>query len=173
MTQTNDIEVIYVPWYLKANMDAMGMDIDDIKINLECDDNAKVAISDLNDLRILNVLINRNIFSNINSLGGPLFEMLYNINRKMNEDVRIKKEIELVNLLSKELYEVNNTFTLMYRNNTVYVILNEGFTNFIKFNNQADKYYLIESLTNFMFKHFNNADVYVSKYFKTFLSLKN
>jgi hypothetical protein len=170
MSTINNIGVIYVPWYLKANLDANGMDIDELKSNLKrCE--TKLAIADINDLQIVNRLIVRDLFKTINFNNNMLIESLsrgvgYSI------DFTINQELELINLLTKEDSEFFNTFNLIYSNNTIYVILKEGFTNFIKFNNQKDRDYLIESLTNFMFKHFNSKDVYNDIYFKTFLSLK-
>lgn len=164
---TNNIDVIYVPWYLKANLDAVGMDIDELKNNLKCRD-TKLAISDIDDMNIANHMVVRNIFSMINSRILPLNDLIVYIDREQY----IKKEIDLINLLSISNNEFINTFNLIYSNNTIYVILKEGFTNFIKFNNQNDKEYFIRSLTNFMFKHFSSKDVFSSVYFKTFLNLK-
>ena len=167
MTTANNIDVIYVPWYLKANIDAVGMDIDELKKDSRCDD-VKLAIGDIDDMKTANCLVVRNIFNMVNNKQLPFFDLIGHID---NEQL-IKREIDLINLLSVSNSEFINTFNLIYSNNTIYVILKEGFTNFIKFNNQNDKEYFIRSLINFMFKHFNSIDVFNSAYFKTFLSLK-
>lgn len=164
---TNNIDVIYVPWYLKSNLDAVGMDIDELKNNLKCND-TKLAISDIDDMSTANYMVVRNVFTMINSRISPLYDLIGYIDKEQY----IKKEIDLINLLSISNNEFINTFNLIYSNNTIYVILKEGFTNFIKFNNQNDKEYFIRSLTNFMFKHFSSKDVFSSVYFKTFLNLK-
>lgn len=166
---TNNIDVIYVPWYLKSNLDAVGMDIDELKNSLECRD-TKLAISDVYDMYVANYMVIRNLFTTINSRIPLLFDLKSYI--YMDREQYIKKEIDLINLLSISNNEFINTFNLIYSNNTIYVILKEGFTNFIKFNNQNDKEYFIRSLTNFMFKHFSSKDVFSSVYFKTFLNLK-
>lgn len=170
MSTINNIGVIYVPWYLKANLDANGMDIDELKSNLKRSE-TKLAVADIDDLKIINRLMAKNLFKTINFNSNLLTESLSR-DREYNIEETIKQEIDLINLLAKENSEFFNTFNLIYSNNTIYVILKEGFTNFIKFNNQKDKDYLIEKLTNFMFKHFNSKDVFNDIYFKTFLSLK-
>ncbi len=167
MRTVGNIDVIYVPWYLKANLDAVGMDIDELKNNLECGD-MKLAVSDMDDMKVANHMVIRNIFTMINSNLFPL----YGVYGYIDGDLLIKKEIDLINLLSISNNQFINTFNLIYSNNTIYVILKEGFSNFIKFNNQDDKEYFIKTLINFMFKHFNSNDVFSSVYFKTFLSLK-
>ena len=167
MSTTNNIDVIYVPWYLKANMDAIGMDIDELRNSLNHKD-MKLAVSDIVDLKTTNILVYKSLFTTINSRYLPLFDLM----GYSSYDDTINKEIALINLLSGNDIEFFNTFNLIYSNNTIYVILKEGFTNFIKFNNQKDKETLILSLTNFMFKHFNSKDVFNTVYFKTFLNLK-
>lgn len=167
------INVIYVPWYLKANMDALGIDLDILDNDiLNSKVTEKLSEADIVDLKILNVFLHKYLFVTTNGINPTLSNMIISTNN-MNDNNRKEKELELVNLLSSDDCNKKDTYSMMYKNNTAYVVLDEGSTNFIKFSNKNDKYQFLRSLVNFMFKHFSTTDVYVSPYFKSFITLKN
>jgi hypothetical protein len=90
----------------------------------------------------------------------------------MKNEVLLSTSTEIVeNLSNVDKVDIKETFILTYENNTVYVILKEGFSNFIKFNNKSKEYIFIAELINFLFKYFNSTDIYESMYFKHFLIL--
>jgi len=150
--------VIFVPWYVKKSMDVNNIDIDVLsRVNMystyikELD---KLASEDVVDL------------CNIN---GYLTHYLTGYKIYNYDEAKVH---ELLSVLATEI-SVENTFTMMYVNNTAIVVLNEGFSNFIKFNDEKFLKAFYSDLINFIFKYFNNHDVYHSDYFKKFLTLIN
>ena len=67
--------------------------------------------------------------------------------------------------------DIKSTILLTYENNTIYVILKKGFSNFIKFNNKGLEKDLINEIINFAFKYFKPTDIYDGRHFKKFLIL--
>lgn len=166
-----DIEIVYVPWYLEANIKAINKNLDIlIDCNIEDNDEINISRSDLIDFKILNAYINEFLFTN--NFNSNMFKLdLRSYINSIGAKEFNNRSLELLNILSGNNTSIKNTYTMKYNNNTVFVILKKGSTNFMKFNNKDDLKYLYEDLINFMFKHFNARDIYLSMYFKKFTTL--
>lgn len=172
----NEVNVVYVPWYVKSSLDAMKIDmsklVTDIN-NYEHKESSlnKLASDDLNDFIYINHLMLNTVF--VNTIKDKS-EFKYSIDEKVcfshKKDID-NSYIDIINTLSKQDMLESKPFNMMYDKNTVFIILNEGFSNFIKFNDIDKRKTLLKDLVNFMFKHFNKEIVIKSSYFKYFLTL--
>ncbi len=170
------MNVVYLPWYFNSNIKALGIDKGSLSEGLSIDDesNKGLALSDIIDVNIVNDFIYRYLF-----IGGGLsgdnnfINNTWRVTNKLDEKEINNIKMDMLNVLDGEVNDFKNTFTLMCENNTVFVVLNEGFTNFIKYNDMDKKLEFLSSITNFMFKHFNNSDVFKSNYYRSCLQLKN
>jgi len=166
----NELSIVFVPWYTKVSMDNAKVTMSDLGTDIEneTDDKiSKMSRLDFKDLILINKFMHETLFVHHDGTTiGNKIDCLYN-GRNIAEDAR-----EVIETLSNnQNVDVKDTFILTYENNTIYVILKEGFSNFIKFSNNVDKATLHTELINFAFKYFKSSDIYDSRYFKNFLIL--
>jgi len=166
----SEMNIVFIPWYTKVSMDNANVSISDLgnDIQNETDDKiSKMSRLDFKDLILINKFMHETLFINHDGTTiGFKIDCLYNGNN-IAKDAR-----EVIETLSNnQNVNVKDTFILTYENNTIYVILKEGFSNFIKFSNNVDKATLHTELINFAFKYFKSSDIYDSRYFKNFLIL--
>jgi len=168
----NKPNIVFVPWYIKTAIDAIGVDLTTLTNDLTKTDTPldKMSKDDLKDFVAINLFMQDYFF-----IGGEISESDSAFHTARNYTGReiidaISKDV--INVLSADgKVEIKNTIIMTYENNTVYVILQEGFSNFIKFNDKTLEKELINEIINFAFKYFKSIDIYDSRYFKKFLTL--
>ena len=171
--------VVYVPWYVKNSLDANNISLGDfvsaLKKYNDGDETVlnKISSDDIEDVALINNFMQRFLFTVVDENFDNVTMELMNIARRANDvdSDKVNNILNVLNVLSSNNTVDKKVFTLTYENKSTYVILNEGFSNFIKFNNKDDLKSFINSLIVFMFKYFDANSIYDSKYFKKFLIL--
>jgi len=184
--------VVFVPWYFMKALDAskLGLDVlesrysyfDGDMASIAKDDDAfKVALSgisldDMYDLYLANIMFIKRFGATVSDYSeayGDKNSLLDKLSKTLvNTEVDKKKEKELLNILMVDDSTEVSPYELKVSNDTVFVILNKGFSDFIIFNDLTREVKFYHDLLNFINLNVSTSAMFESGYFKRFLNLK-
>lgn len=196
----NEIGVIFIPDYVLLALEANKVSLKDIdsgilyshdgdfandKFKLLADNLKNVSATDLEDIIninniLLRVLLNTGygvLDSNINTLINVVSDLQYD--KENTYEIDAKKKYDLLNIyFNKDIpnddilmsEDKNKVFTSVATDNNLFIVLHDGFTNFIVNNDRDVKKKFLNRLMDYMFTKLEKRRVYNSKIFSKFIA---
>ena len=190
-------QVVFVPWYVKKAMELNKIDLSLISpISYEYENSvegydsveqmvkgslnslSKLARIDIIDLGFANTIIPKELtgYPFDHEIGFDFLPTKEVVLKKFyselySEDLD-KSKNEFLNALHGDVDESIGTHSIVIDNDTVFVILNEGFTNFIVNKDKKASTIILKEIVESLHTVADEKSLFMSKYFARFLEIK-
>ncbi len=163
MLINDDVSIIYVPWYSKKSLDMLGLTLDALKdSDVDHSGLSRVSKTDIVDISKLTTLLSKVFHSDSYGVSNTCDEY---------ETGGSVFDTNILESFISTPYDNNGEYDIVYSNNVIYVIVKEGFCNFIRTNNNVTKLVILKDIINTAFMYFNDDKVFTTELFRYMLTL--
>lgn len=181
-----DIDIVFMPYYLFDTLNRRGIKLEDIDHNWESRICNILAKQDLKDLYLANIIgcsildIKPNRNKNIDGISFPMESIDYKDLVKCdltlgNEILSFVNTMMDVNKISFNMSNINITDTYEFKisNDVVYVLLKNNFFNGLRVNAKEFRLNFIKGTLTYLFNQLPNDRVFKSRIFKAAIQFFN